>query len=152
MSFATLAAGRLESIGVRSTAQRRTVLSAIEHAPAPFSIDDLLGDVPEVGRATVFRTIKLLQELDLLCRVPLEDGSVRYQLSLGEHHHHLVCRDCGSVTEFSDREIDTRIQEQANANGFSLQGHSVELYGRCRDCSRRSRAEAPLVPAESLAR
>ena len=85
----------------------------------------------------MFRTIKLLQELELVCRVPLEDGTARYQLSEGGHHHHLVCRTCGAVAEFSDLEIDTRIQEQASTHGFALQGHSLELYGRCRDCRRR---------------
>lgn len=88
-----------------------------------------------MGRATVFRTIKLLQELDLVCRVPLEDGSIRYQLSEGGHHHHLVCRQCGKFTEFSDLELDTRIQEQAKLHGFALQGHSVELYGLCAECA-----------------
>jgi Fur family ferric uptake transcriptional regulator len=79
--------------------------------------------------------MKLLQDLELMCRVPLEDGSVRYQLSDGGHHHHLVCRSCGLFTEFSDLELDTRIQEQALARGFALQSHSLELYGLCSACS-----------------
>lgn len=110
------------------------MLQAIERAPGPFTVEDLLGELPGVGRATVFRTIKLLQELDLLCRVPLEDGSARYQLSEGTHHHHLVCRACGRFTEFADLELDTRIQEQAAQHGFHLQGHSLELYGLCPEC------------------
>jgi Fur family ferric uptake transcriptional regulator len=135
VTFTDAAAARLEAIGFRSTAPRRAVLGAIERAPGPFTVEDLLRDVPDVGRATVFRTIKLLQDLELLCRVPLEDGSIRYQLSEGTHHHHLVCRSCGRFTEFSDPEIDARIDEQATAHGFQLQGHSLELYGLCVDCS-----------------
>jgi len=135
VTFAEAASARLEAIGFRSTAPRRAVLGAIERAPGPFTVEDLLSDMPGVGRATVFRTIKLLQDLELLCRVPLEDGSIRYQLSEGTHHHHLVCRACGRFTEFSDPEIDARIDEQAAANGFHLQGHSLELYGLCADCS-----------------
>lgn len=133
-TFAESASQRLETIGFRSTAPRRAVLLAIQHASGPFTVEDLLGEVPAVGRATVFRTIKLLQELELVCRVPLEDGSVRYQLSEGGHHHHLVCRDCGSLTELTDLELDTRIQEQANLHGFWLQSHSLELYGLCKAC------------------
>ena len=113
------------------------MLQAIESAPSPFTVEDLLAEVPGVGRATVFRTIKLLQELEMMCRVPLEDGTARYQVSEGDHHHHLVCRTCGSLTEFSDPEIDARIAEQARARGFSLQGHSLELYGLCRACRER---------------
>ena len=135
MAFAEVASRRLGTIGFRSTAPRRAVLHAIQDSPGPFTVEDLLSGTPSVGRATVFRTIKLLQELDLVCRVPLEDGSIRYQLSEGTHHHHLVCRACGRFTEFSDPEIDARIDEQAAANGFHLQGHSLELYGLCADCS-----------------
>jgi len=134
VNFTETASQRLEDIGFRSTAPRRAVLAAIQQAPGPFTVEDLLGELPGVGRATVFRTIKLLQELDLVCRVPLEDGTVRYQLSEGGHHHHLVCRNCGGLTEFSDLEIDARIQEQAKLQGFALQGHSLELYGLCRAC------------------
>ncbi|GIW12606.1 MAG: hypothetical protein KatS3mg062_0045 [Tepidiforma sp.] len=111
------------------------MLQAIEAARSPFTVEELLEALPHVGRATVFRTVKLLHELDLLCRVPLEDGSVRYQLSEGGHHHHLVCRSCGQFTEFSDLELDARIQEQARAHGFALEGHAVELYGVCRRCA-----------------
>ncbi len=134
MTFAESATQRLEDIGFRSTGPRRAVLTAIEGATGPFTVEELLEEVPSVGRATVFRTVKLLQELDLVCRVPLEDGGVRYQLSEGGHHHHLVCRNCGSVTEFTDLEMDSRIQEQARSQGFALQGHSLELYGLCRNC------------------
>lgn len=110
------------------------MLEAIQETSGPFTVEDLLAETPTVARATVFRTIKLLQELELVCRVPLEDGSIRYQLSDGGHHHHLVCRNCGSFTEFSDIEIDARIQEQANAHEFALQSHSLELYGLCSRC------------------
>lgn len=136
VTFADTATTRLESIGFRTTAPRRAVLQAIETSESPFTVEDLLAQVPEVGRATVFRTIKLLQEVDMMCRVPLEDGTARYQVSAGGHHHHLVCRTCGSFTEFSDPELDMRISEQANAHGFALQGHSLELYGLCRECRR----------------
>lgn len=113
------------------------MLDAITSWAAPFTIEDLTATVPSVGRATVFRTVKLLQELELVCRVPLEDGSVRYQRSHGEHHHHLVCRGCGSVAEFSDAELDQRILQQARAHGFTLEGHSLELYGLCAECAAR---------------
>lgn len=136
MSFTTTASARLEDIGFRSTAPRRAVLNAIEEVEGAFTVEDLLTELPDVGRATVFRTIKLLQELELLCRVPLEDGSIRYQLSHGGHHHHLVCRQCGQFTEFSDLALDARIQEQARSRGFTLQGHAVELYGLCAECNK----------------
>jgi len=135
MGFTETASNRLEAIGSRSTAARRAVLEAIERSRGPFTVEDLLAGLPATGRATVFRTIKLLQELELVCRVPLEDGSIRYQLSAGGHHHHLVCNACGRFTEFSDLELDALITERARAAGFTLRGHSVELYGLCAACA-----------------
>lgn len=126
----------LANIGQRVTATRRAVLDAMNASPGPFTIEDLCAVLPGVGRATVFRTVKLLQEHEVLCRVVLEDGRVRYQLSTGGHHHHLVCSNCGSVQEFSDPELDALIQQNAEAAGFELDGHSLELYGRCTACAR----------------
>ena len=138
--FVDSAAVQLEDIGYRATSPRKAVLEAIAGtAPEPFTAEELATAVPQVGRATVFRTIRLLQELDLVCRVPLEDGSVRYQLSRSEHHHHLVCGSCGTVSEFSDPDLDALIQAQADRRGFTLDGHSIELYGRCARC----RGQAP---------
>ena len=126
---------RLEDTGYRLTAPRRAVLDAIAGANRPFTIEELSERLPNIGRATVFRTIKLLQELDIVCRVPLEDGGVRYEQSRsGVHHHHLICSECGSVTEFSDPSLDAAIEQNATSAGFELDSHNAELYGRCAAC------------------
>ncbi len=131
----TDSAARLEGTGHRLTAPRRAVLDAITQSQRPFTIEELSERLPNIGRATVFRTVKLLQELELVCRVPLEDGGVLYQRAgTGEHHHHLICSACGSVTEFSDPSLDTAIEQNAATTGFELDGHSAELYGRCASC------------------
>ncbi|MGI8926540.1 MAG: Fur family transcriptional regulator [Tepidiformaceae bacterium] len=128
-------ADRLATVGHRLTGPRRAVLDAIAASRAPFTVEELCVAAPDVGRATVFRTVRLLQDLDMVCRLPLEDGSVRYQLSQSEHHHHLICSECGAVAEFSDAPLDRLIQEDARAERFELEGHSLELYGRCARCS-----------------
>lgn len=125
---------RLEGQGHRVTESRIAVLDAIAGVNAPFTVEDICVAVPAVGRATVFRTVKLLQELDVVCRLPLGDGGVRYQLSRSEHHHHLICGKCGAVTEFSDPDLDSLIRRNAQTAGFRLDGHSLELYGLCRAC------------------
>ncbi len=129
-------ATRLQGVGHRVTGPRRAVLEAIAASLSPFTVEDICAAAPDVGRATVFRTMKILQELELVCRVPLEDGSVRYQLSRGGHHHHLICSECGAVSEFSDPHLDSLIRQNAQTEGFQLDGHSLELYGRCAACSR----------------
>jgi Fur family ferric uptake transcriptional regulator len=110
-------------------------VKAIEELAGPFTVEELTAAVPGVGRATVFRTVKLLLESEVVCRMTLEDGSIRYQLSRGEHHHHLICSECGTIAEFSDPELDALIHQNAEAEGFQLDSHSLELYGRCRRCA-----------------
>jgi Fur family transcriptional regulator, ferric uptake regulator len=126
---------RLGNVGHRLTGPRLAVLDAVTAASGPFTAEEICDALPDVGRATVFRTMKLLQELDIVCRVPLEDGSVRYQVSHGGHHHHLICGECGSVSEFNDPTLDALIHENATLQRFKLASHSLELYGRCAGCA-----------------
>ena len=126
---------RLEGLGHRATGSRRAVLEAIALKRTPFTVEEISEAAPGVGRATVFRTMKLLQDLDLVCRLPLGDGGVRYEVSRSEHHHHLICSHCGAVTEFSDPELDSLIGANASGKGFRLDGHSLELYGLCAKCT-----------------
>ena len=128
---------KLAGIGHRVTATRRAVLDAMSASQRPFTIEEICEAAPGVGRATVFRTVKLLQESEVLCRVLLEDGSIRYQLSRSGHHHHLVCSYCGSVQEFAEPRLDALIQQVARDNRFNLEGHSLDLYGQCATCARR---------------
>jgi len=126
---------RLAESGARVTGPRRTILDAVDGLGGPFTVEELCAAAPSVGRATVFRTMKLLQETGAVCRLVLEDGSVRYQRSEGGHHHHLVCSECGRVQEFADAELDRLIHANAEVAGFELDGHSLELYGRCGRCA-----------------
>ncbi len=151
MAIGNGATARFAGTGHRMTAPRKAVLRAVDRADGPFSIEEIYDAAPEVGRATAFRTMKLLQEVGVVCRVPLEDGSVRYQLAESEaHHHHLVCSTCGSVSEFSDHSLDRGIEQSATAAGFELDGHSVELYGRCAEC-RQCRPTGPCGPMAAVA-
>ena len=135
VSTPTDSIARLADTGHRLTATRRAVLDAIARSPRPFTIEELSARLPHIGRATVFRTVKLLSELELVCRLPLEDGGVRYQRAgSGEHHHHLICGGCGAVAEFSDPALDDAIERNAAVAGFALDAHSAELYGRCASC------------------
>jgi Fur family ferric uptake transcriptional regulator len=134
MADAHASEDRLATAGHRLTGPRREVLEAIRRLPAPFTVEELAAETPTAGRATVFRTVKLLQEAGLVCRLVLEDGGVRYELSRGGHHHHLICRSCGSVAEFSDPGLDALIEQNADAAAFALGAHSLELYGLCAKC------------------
>ena len=99
-----------------------------------FTAEDLIELLPALGRATIFRSLKLLVETGVLCRVLLEDGDLHYQLSHRGHHHHLLCVECGSSQDLLGCDIEELLQQTSASHGFELSGHWLEVYGRCRSC------------------
>ena len=110
-----------------------------KHLTAEEIYEIVKADFPEIGLATVYRTIQLLVELDLVESIQLGDGYVRYEIGKfqGEethHHHHLICLECGKIISFRDDlldELEARIMESAS---FQVINHEVKLYGYCKEC------------------
>lgn len=125
---------KLEARGYRVTPSRRAVIAAILAQTGHFTVEDLLSRCRDAGRATVFRTIRLLTELGVVCRVLLEDGSKHYMVSQRGHHHHLVCTACGKVQDLDQCAIADVMRELSEATGYEVEGHWLELYGRCAEC------------------
>ncbi len=134
MSDLDLITQRLAMRGHRVTGTRRRVLEALVSMPAHFTVEDVQREVPGVGRATVFRTMKLLLDLNVVCRVLMEDGSLHYRLSAMGHHHHLVCRSCGRVEDFANCDVGALIEQLRRATDYQIEGHWLEVYGRCSSC------------------
>ena len=125
----------LEERGFRSTAPRRIMATVIGDQERHFTAEGLRQQLPgRMGRATVYRTLKLLVEAGVLCRVLLEDGDLHYQLSHHGHHHHLICVQCGSSQDLTGCDIEDLLLTTSADHGFELSGHWLEVYGRCRNC------------------
>jgi Fur family ferric uptake transcriptional regulator len=99
--------------------------------------DELRGGGRRVGIATVYRVLEQLSERGLVQRVDVGAGTARYEAALpsGEHHHHLVCDDCGKVEAFADDELEAVIHDVERRTGYSIAGHDVVLRGACRECA-----------------
>ena len=133
----------LQERGYRSTAPRRALAAAIGEQEHHFTAEELRHRLPpNVGRATVYRTLKILVEAEVLCRVLLEDGDLHYQLSHQGHHHHLLCVLCGSSQDLMGCDIEDVLVSTSARHGFELSGHWLEVYGRCRDCLENGQAAA----------
>lgn len=137
----------LKEKGLKITKQRILVLEALascedKHLTAEEIYEIVKADFPEIGLATVYRTIQLLVELDLVESVQLGDGYVRYEIGKlngdkTHHHHHLICLECGKIISFRDDlldELEARIMESAS---FQVVNHEVKLYGYCKECLKR---------------
>ncbi|MDP6548580.1 MAG: transcriptional repressor [Dehalococcoidia bacterium] len=132
----------LEEQGYRSTSPRRAVADAIAAQQRHFTAEELREQLPAVGRATVYRSLKLLVESGILCRVLLEDGALHYQLSHRGHHHHLLCVDCGASEDLLGCDIEDLLRRLSSAHDFKISGHWLEVYGRCLRCVRAQAATA----------
>jgi Fe2+ or Zn2+ uptake regulation protein len=124
----------LEDRGYRDTMPRRAVVQAIAGKERHFTAEELREQLPGVGRATIFRALKLLVESGVLCRVLLEDGNLHYQLSHRGHHHHLLCVQCGVSEDLVGCDIEGQLDEVSILHNFQVSGHWLEVYGRCKSC------------------
>lgn len=132
----------MERRGLRSTEQRRLIIDTLFTAKEHVTIDRLLEQVrvtdPKVGYATVYRTLKLLTESGVAQEHHFGDGHTRYELADSEaHHDHLICVECGSITEFEEPAVEALQDRIASRYGFEIRAHKHELYGVCADCQRK---------------
>lgn len=138
----------LREKGLKVTTQRLAVLTVLSqktdsHLTAEEIYDLVRVEYPEIGLATVYRTIQLLLELKIIDRIHLDDGYVRYELGNvfededGHHHHHLICVKCGRVTSFQGDLLEEFEKSMEEQTGFLIQDHDVKLYGYCADCRRK---------------
>ena len=121
---------KLRGSGHKVTPQRLAVLAAVaveQHQ----SMEEIKARCREVGMVTVYRTLDLFSELGLVRRLDLGDGA-RFELA-GDHHHHLICEECGTVAEFEQCPLDLQLLPQIGG-GFEVRAHSLEVYGTCPAC------------------
>ncbi|MGI8553074.1 MAG: Fur family transcriptional regulator [Dehalococcoidia bacterium] len=137
---------RLESHDHRITAPRMAVIGVVASMSGHFTADELAAKVRGVGRATIFRTLKLLVDEGVVCRVLLEDGKLHYRISRSAHHHHLVCTTCGAIEDFTTCDISDLIAALGRRTEFQIDSHWLELYGRCRSCHAVVQASRPPEP------
>lgn len=125
---------RLEAQGLRMTDQRRTIAHVIEQASDHPDVEELHARAnaldSRISLATVYRTVKLLQEMGILDRLEFGDGRARFEDSQRDHHDHLIDMDTGEVIEFCDPEIEALQEKIARRLGYHLHGHRLELLGR----------------------
>jgi Fur family ferric uptake transcriptional regulator len=116
-----------------------TFMAAGEH----LGLDEILERVrtknPGVGMATVYRTMRLLEEAGLVQTRNFNDGPTLYEIVLGRaHHDHLICQHCGLIVEFVSEPIEKLQEKVAEQHGFELLRHRHELFGLCEGCRKRS--------------
>ena len=124
---------RCEDLGLRMTDQRRTIATILDSVIDHPDVEELYGRINKVDKsislATVYRTVKLFEELGILEKLEFGDGRARYEDADREHHDHLINVQNGEVIEFINSDIEKLQEKIAQELGFKLLGHKLELYG-----------------------
>jgi Fur family ferric uptake transcriptional regulator len=130
----------LRRSGYRSSGARTAIVSALAEQECCRSAQEIHGGLHAsgggVGVASVYRALELLTTLGLVQRVDVGSGTSRFEpvLPEGDHHHHVVCDDCGRVDPFVNPGLEQAIEEAAGGIGYDVAGHEVILHGVCSDC------------------
>ncbi len=128
----------LDRAGYRLTGPRRSLAVLIADQQGHFTAAELVEGARArrlgVGRATVFRTLEVLEELGAIERLDLPSGEHAYVVCEPAHHHHVVCSRCGRTSEIDDAGLRLVVREVARRTGYRVDEHRLELFGLCPAC------------------
>ena len=138
----TIVGARLRAAGQRYTSKRRALVEILERARQPVSIPDILRSRRGLAQSSVYRNLAALEQAHVLRRVVTGEDFARFELSedLTEHHHHLVCSNCGTVQDVTipqrlERSMERALDEVAERTGFTAVSHRLDLIGTCKACA-----------------
>jgi Fur family ferric uptake transcriptional regulator len=132
---------RLIEAGCRITAPRRAVVQVLREAHVPLLPQEIMRQGRRVhrklGLVTVYRTLALLTELDLVRRVHRENGCHGYVMASPGHRHHVICKHCNGTAEFpGEDDIHALIERVETGTGYWVDDHLLQLFGLCPDCQK----------------
>lgn len=133
---------RLNLNQFKLTSQRRAIFEVLEnnkgrHLSAEEVFLEVRKKMPGIGIATVYRTLELLENLDILHKGSFDEGKFRYELSdeKGHFHHHFICVDCGRIDEVREDYLQL-IETEMERKGYQVSDHNLKLYGYCPECKK----------------
>lgn len=124
---------RCKQNGLRMTGQRKVIAQILDSSKDHPDVEELFARAsaqdPNMSLATVYRTVKTLEERGILAKVEFGDGRARYEAAGRAHHDHLIDVDTGKIIEFVDPDIEALQEKIAAKLGYRLTGHRMELFG-----------------------
>jgi len=128
----------LASAKLRNTRQRSEILALLVEKPGPFSTQEIRSLIGQKScdPVTIYRVLENFERARIVRRCDFSDGIGRYELAVGnKHHHHLVCTGCRRVEDLDIRDCPTqKLERSARARGYAEVDHSLEIFGLCPHC------------------
>src|SRR5256714_4116466 len=136
------AALRLAALDQRYTANRREIVQVLASAERPLTITEIVDVASSVPVSSAYRSLTVLADARVVRRVAGNDDTGRFELAedlSGQHHHHLICSNCGTVVDVAasprlERALAEAARAAAQESGFQVHEHRIDLVGRCNNC------------------
>ncbi len=134
---------KLKETGFKITPQRRAIVEILlKHKDKHLSSEEIYDlvrvECPEIGLATVYRTMQLLDDVGAISKLNLDDGCIRYEIDLdnsdAHNHHHLICKNCSCIIEVKEDLLESIEEQIQQIYKFNILDHDVKFYGLCEDC------------------
>ena len=130
----------LNDVNLRATPARIALMTLLEKSDKPLDVREMITFLDKkdikTDPATVFRIVNMFTEKGLVKTVQLNEGKFRYELKGKADHHHLVCEQCGDITDISDCNISGLEKDIEKKKNFKVTSHSLEFFGVCQSCQR----------------
>lgn len=138
---------KIKEKGFKLTPQRQVILDAIirngkNHMTVEEIYDYVKKDHSEIGLATIYRSVMLLEEIGIITKLNLNDGLSRYQIAHeneNHQHHHLICTNCGKIMDVKEdllEDIENKIEQSYD---FKVKNHSLKFFGICEECKNKEK-------------
>ncbi|MFN0090468.1 MAG: Fur family transcriptional regulator [Acidimicrobiales bacterium] len=135
------AARRVGQLSQRYTTNRRALVELLAGREAPVSIPEILELAPELAQSSAYRNLRLLEDAGVVARIVASGEFARYELAedLTAHHHHLICRSCNAVIDFTapaeiERQLAKLVAQVYGETGFRGERHRLDVVGACAAC------------------
>ncbi|MBI2703882.1 MAG: transcriptional repressor [Actinobacteria bacterium] len=132
---------RLRRVSQRYTSGRRVLVEVLAAAEHPLTIPEIVELDASLATSSVYRNLAALEQAGIATKIVTSQEHARYELSedFGHHHHHLVCIDCGRVSDFTlpagvEQELDAALRRAARKEGYVHDTHRLDLTGTCPEC------------------
>ncbi len=121
-------------VGKRMTLPRKLVVDALSKNEKPMTAQEIYSKMKnQVDLASVYRNLELLSKTNKVNQYEFGDGKKRYEMVKRDHHHHLICQNCGEVENIEMKEAEL-MEKVKNKSGFKIERHSLEFFGLCANC------------------
>ena len=126
---------KMNSSGYSVTNTRRRIIAEILRNQKIFTSEELTKSLPNLGRATIYRTLKILNEIGSICKLNISEENNFYTISFSDHHLHTICKKCNEIKEINLISVEKSIRQLGKKIDGDIISHNLDIFIVCTKCS-----------------